>query len=123
MAAEIKISGLPTIGIGALDILPAVSGGITGQATAQQVYFANRREAIYASARADGTGAANVVFSNSFPRVLISLNSLVFVNYSGSDVPALVYVISGASKNGFTILVTGGQSGSTVDIHYGATGE
>jgi hypothetical protein len=123
MPAEVKISQLPAIAISAGDIAPFVHSGVTGQATAQQVYEANRRDAIFASAHADGTAPAVIVFSPAFPSVLLSLNGIVFLNYSGADVPALVYKITGASAGGFTILVTGGEASSTVDIHYGATGE
>lgn len=83
------------------------------------------REAVQAAAPADqdSTGTPTVItYSSAFATATDVIRGLVFANYTGTDFPALSYKISNLTKNGFSILVSGGQTGSTVDVHFSVIG-
>jgi hypothetical protein len=70
---------------------------------------------------ADGANTT-FTFDTPFTNTIGTVTFTVW-NYSGSDNAALVYRGVGTpSKSGFTITVGGGQTGSTVSVHYRASG-
>lgn len=121
--STIKISQLsiapPLI---ASDIMPVDHGGQTVAGSASQIYGANRRDGIQAAVPADGSASVTITFPTAFPNAVIKLDAPAFVGYTGSDVPVFAYKITAVTTAGYTILVTGGQADTTVNVQWGATG-
>lgn len=71
---------------------------------------------------ADGSATATVTYAPAFNNATDVIRGIVFVNYTGTDFATLVYQISNVTQTGFNIEVTGGQSGTHVDVHYSVIG-
>ena len=127
--ADTPITGLPLASsVLSSDVLPIVQGGVTRQATAALLVAAGKNDREYAQtgipAAQDSTSTpTTVTYDKPFDSATTVISGIVFVNYSGSDFPVFTYKISNVTKSGFSILVGGGQSGSTVDLHYRAIGQ
>lgn len=121
--ANVPISQLPgASSVIASDLVPLVHGGNTVAATPSQIVASVRREGSV-TVPADGTSQP-VTFSTPFAS---SVGSVRFglEGYSGSDNAALSAprIVNGTkSTSGFTVIVGGGASGSTVTLHYEASG-
>lgn len=85
-----------------------------------------QRTATIASVPADASQApagTQITFATAFPTACTGVN-VTIQNYSGSDNAALNYQIVGTpTTSGFSIIVGGGQPGSTVSIFYEAIGD
>lgn len=72
---------------------------------------------------ADGTAAVAITLTTAFPNTIGPVLLSVGANYTGTDNAALVARLSAVpTKTGFSAIVAGGQSGTTVDLHYVALG-
>lgn len=121
--ADIYISQLPSAAsVGASDILPLVKSGKTFSTTPSQIIASVRREGSVV-VPADGNSQAilfPVAFQNTVGAIRFGLES-----YSGTDNAALSMprIVNGTkSLSGFTVIVGGGQTGSSVTLHYEASG-
>lgn len=121
--ADIYISQLPAAAsVGSGDILPLVQQNRTYSTTPAQIIAALRREGSV-TVPADGNSQA-ITFSSPFPNAVGSIR-FGLENYSGTDNAALSCprIVTGTkTTSGFTVIVGGGQSGSTVTLHYEASG-
>jgi hypothetical protein len=70
----------------------------------------------------DGSATATVTYSTPFATATDVVRGIVLANYSGSDNGFLSYRIGSITASGFTLYLGGGQSGSTVAVHYSAIG-
>lgn len=121
--ADTPISALPQApNVSYNDLVPVVHSGNTVAATPSAIVASVRREGSV-TVPADGT-AQPITFS---PPFLNTVGAIRFglENYSGSDNAALSsprIVNNSKSTSGFTVIVGGGQGGTTVTLHYEASG-
>lgn len=80
------------------------------------------REAVVTGVPADGSAAATVTYATPFASATDVVRGIVLANYSGSDNAALGFRVDTITASGFHVTVYGGQSGSTVAVHYSAIG-
>lgn len=72
---------------------------------------------------ADGSEAVPVAISPGYPNAITVVLLSVGANYTGTDNAAIAARLSAApTKSSFSVIVSGGQTGTTVDIHYVALG-
>jgi hypothetical protein len=72
---------------------------------------------------ADGSAAVPVALSPGYPNAITVVLLSVGANYTGTDNAVIVARLSAVpTKSSFSVIVSGGQTGTTVDIHYVAMG-
>lgn len=80
------------------------------------------REGVTAAVLADGTGSVTVTFAPAFSTAIVSAPMPGVSDYSGTDNAVITPRITAYSPTSITWTVGGGQSGSTVKLHYRISG-
>jgi hypothetical protein len=72
---------------------------------------------------ADGSASVTVTLSPGYVNAITVVLLSVGANYTGTDNAVIVARLSAEpTKSSFSVIVSGGQTGTTVDIHYVAIG-
>lgn len=107
------------------DFVPVVHGGQTLSATVQGIHDATERRGVLQAIAADGSvnnGVFLITFSPAFPSS-VGVATLTVANYNGSDNDVIFARIKGTPAiNQMQVIVNGGTSGKTLDLHWRVTG-